>query len=50
MTLIPTTSIPIETQRGDKSDYNIDGFATIRDVPVGIPWNIFTSFQRYLLD
>ncbi len=36
-------NIPTETKNGEFSSYKIEGFAEVRDVPEGIPWNVFTE-------
>jgi len=32
-----------ETKNGEFYSYKIEGFTEVRDVPEGIPWNVFTE-------
>ena len=43
---IPT---PLETKRDGMNSYQIESFAEVRNVPEGIPWNVFTELWRDVL-
>ncbi len=43
-----TIPIPKETKLDGMNSYQVEAFVEIKNVPEGIPWNIFTELGRYM--